>query len=219
VEVVNNLADPTLIQALPEMTNTGVMNLTQYFADTEGDLTYKVEVSDAMVVIASVGGNSNAQANDTFTVTFSLVAPPTPYPTISIHNGPRESFTNLKQVDTPQGRNVFCYQIYDTQNGGSITDYYLSKNTDSYEHCNFYYKYQTKTWRSSMEVNPSVSEFTLDFKNYETLDWIWIRATFLKKNVLKLRSYKPEKLERCFRPNLTGFMSNLQNSIKCVGNT
>jgi hypothetical protein len=27
-----------------------------------------------------------------------------------------------------------------------------------------------------MEVNPSVSEFTLDFKNYKTLDWIWITS-------------------------------------------
>jgi hypothetical protein len=97
VEVVNDLADPTLIQALPEMTNPGAVNLTQYFADTDGDLTYKVEVSDATVVTASVDGNvlsladagnasgtetvtvrvrdSKAQANDTFTVTFSLVAP------------------------------------------------------------------------------------------------------------------------------------------------
>jgi hypothetical protein len=84
------------MQALPDVTNTGVVNLTQYFADTDDDLTYEVEVSDANVVTASVDGNSNAQANDTFTVTFSLVAPPTPYPTISIHNGPWESFTNLK---------------------------------------------------------------------------------------------------------------------------
>jgi len=198
VKVVNDLADPTLIQALPDVTNAGAVNLTQYFADTDGDLTYEVEVSDPAVVTASVVGDiltlanaanasgtatvtvrardSNAQANDTFTVTFSFVTPPTPYPTISIHNGPWGSFTNLKQVDTPQGRNVFCYQIYDTRNGGSITDYDQSKNTDGYEQCNFYYEYQTKTWRSSMEVNPSVNEYTLDFKNYQTRDWIWITS-------------------------------------------
>jgi hypothetical protein len=96
VEVVNDLADPTLIQALPDVTNAGAVNLTQYFADTDGDLTYEVEVSDPAVVTASMVGDiltlanaanasgtatvtvrardSNAQANDTFTVTFEVVS-------------------------------------------------------------------------------------------------------------------------------------------------
>ena len=64
VEVVNDLADPTLMQALPDVTNAGVVNLTQYFADTDDDLTYEVEVSDANVETASVDGNSNAQATE-----------------------------------------------------------------------------------------------------------------------------------------------------------
>jgi len=105
VSVVVDENDPTVAQALPDVTGAQTIDLSAYFNDTDGfdQLSFTATVSDPSVVTATVDGSSlvltngmsvpgsasafvtvtasdpNATATDALTVTFSFSAGPTKY--------------------------------------------------------------------------------------------------------------------------------------------
>jgi surface protein len=58
VTIVVDDDDPTVTKAFPNVYASQVINLSNYFKDTDDDLTYTVTVSDASVVTAAITGTS-----------------------------------------------------------------------------------------------------------------------------------------------------------------
>ena len=132
VKVVNDLADPTLIQALPDVTNAGAVNLTRYFADTDGDLTYEVEVSDPAVVTASVVGDilTLANAANASASVLAWYEAPSSYSTIPIDDGHWSDYGAGFKFNAKTG-DVLCWDLINVGSGDTAHSCGLTFDTIS----------------------------------------------------------------------------------------